>query len=76
MPGDPSKTGVRFQQCLDKDGNHLGWLKLVEAKMTAEEFAREMEYLADHPYYKSEEFLKASESLEGPPREYRSHGIE
>lgn len=64
---------VRFQQCVDEHGNHLGWLRLIEAKMSAEQFAKEMDYLASHPYYNSEKFLEDSKGYDGPPREYRGH---
>lgn len=73
MPSDPKDNGVRFQQCVDEHGNHLGWLKLVETTMTAEEFAKEMEYLANHPYYKSGKYLDDCEDYDGPPHEYRGH---
>lgn len=63
---------VRFQQYLDEQGNHVGWLDLVEVKMSDEQIAKEMEYLAKHPYYRSEKFLEDSKGYKGPPRESRS----
>lgn len=48
---DPDDPSALWTDCVDGQGNYLGRMKLVQKGLSPEELKREMEYLANHPFY-------------------------